>query len=350
MMDKKISKHILVIRLSAMGDVAMAVPVLRSLMQTYPNLKITVLSRAFFKPFFEDIPNISFYVADVKGRHKGILGLYKLSKELKALQFDSIADLHNVLRSKILCFFFSLYGLKYKVIDKGRAEKKALTRRKNKVFKLLKSTHQRYADVFNELGFQVDLKKHLYPEKKELNPTILKILKLQNLKKTNLIGIAPFAQYESKMYPLALMEEVIKNLLKNSTNVILLFGGTKEKVLLEKLADKYKNVVSLVGKLNLKEELNVIAHLKVMLSMDSGNAHLAAMQGVPTVTVWGVTHPFTGFAPFNQPLSNCLTADRTQYPDIPCSVYGNNYSKGYLEAIKTINPTSIIEKLNDFIN
>ena len=58
-------KHILVIRLSAMGDVAMTVPVISVLRKTYPDLKITILSRPFFKPLFDGIPNIEFLEADV---------------------------------------------------------------------------------------------------------------------------------------------------------------------------------------------------------------------------------------------------------------------------------------------
>ena len=84
----------------------MTVPVLRALTTQHPELKITVVTRSFFKPFFQDLENVSVYEADLKGKHKGILGLYKLSKELKALNFDAVADLHNVLRSKILKFFF----------------------------------------------------------------------------------------------------------------------------------------------------------------------------------------------------------------------------------------------------
>ena len=85
----------------------MTIPVLRALTEQHPELKITVLTRDFFKPFFRNLENVAVYSADLKGKHKGILGLYKLSKELKALQFDAVADLHNVLRSKILKFFFS---------------------------------------------------------------------------------------------------------------------------------------------------------------------------------------------------------------------------------------------------
>ena len=153
--------HILVIRLSAMGDVAMTVPVLKAFAKQYPNIKVTVLTRGFFAPFFEDIPNVTVYIADVKGKHKGVLGLWKLSKALKTLQIDAVADLHNVLRSKILKSF--LFGVKTIQIDKGRADKKALV--SGESFQQLKTTHQRYADVFKRLGFPVDLSNPEFPER-----------------------------------------------------------------------------------------------------------------------------------------------------------------------------------------
>ena len=156
---QNIPKHILVIRLSAMGDVAMTVPVLRAFTEQYPDVKITVLTREFFKPFFGDLQNVSVFNAEVNGKHKGVFGLLKLSKELKKLDIDAVADLHNVLRSKILKFFF--FGIKVVQIDKGRAEKKALTSGQN--VKQLKTTHQRYADVFEQLGFKIDLSNPSFP-------------------------------------------------------------------------------------------------------------------------------------------------------------------------------------------
>ena len=137
-----------------MGDVAMSVPVLRAFIEQNPDVKITVLSRAFFKPLFENLANVNFYVADVSGKHKGFLGLFKLHNEIKQLNIDAIADIHNVLRSKFLRFFFSPSRIKISVIHKGRAEKKALTRNVNKIFKQLRTTHQRYADVFRNLGLK----------------------------------------------------------------------------------------------------------------------------------------------------------------------------------------------------
>ena len=65
-------KHILVIRLSAMGDVAMTVPVLRAFSLQYPAVKITVVSRPFFKPFFEGIPNLDFFAIDLNKKTQRI--------------------------------------------------------------------------------------------------------------------------------------------------------------------------------------------------------------------------------------------------------------------------------------
>jgi ADP-heptose:LPS heptosyltransferase len=82
-----------------------------------------------------------------------------------------------------------------------------------------------------------------------------------------------------------------------------------------------------------------------MLSMDSGNAHLAAILGVKVITLWGATHPFAGFSPFNQPLENALTADSSLYPKLPTSVYGNKKVAGYEDAMRTILPINVVEKI-----
>lgn len=337
----KTTKHILVIRLSAMGDVAMCVPVLRAFTQQNPSTKITVLTRAFFKPFFRDLENVSVYAIDTKQKHKGFLGLYKLSKELVKLDIDAVADLHNVLRTKILkCF---LLGRNFVQIDKGRAEKKALVT--GKIFEQLTTTHQRYVAVFKKLGFSVSLSKPTFPEPISLcKETLL----FTGNKTTKWIGIAPFAAYKSKMYPLDFTEKVIADLSKNYK--ILLFGGGKEEALvLKEFENKYTNVLSLAGKFSLNEELNIISNLDVMLAMDSGNSHIAAMLGVKTVTIWGVTHPYAGFAPFNQPTDYALLADREKYPLIPTSIYGNKYPEAYQQASSSINPEKVILKIKEIL-
>ena len=341
-------KHLLVIRLSAMGDVAMTVPVLKSLLDSYPDLKITVLTKEFLKPIFEGLDNVTVHVADVTDTHKGISGLWKLYKELQSLQLDAVADLHNVLRSNILNQFFRLGGIPFAQIDKGRKEKKALTAEKNKVFAPLKSTHQRYVDVFDQLGYPFSLPDANFLEKKILSEKTLEIIGRDTRK---WFGIAPFAAFSGKMYPLHLMQKVIQEL--NNTNkykIFLFGGGTKEKELLEKWVNEGQECINIMGKLSFDEELALISNLDLMLSMDSGNAHLAAMYGIPTITLWGVTHPYAGFYPYGQDPNNALLADRSIYPLIPTSIYGNKAPKDYESVMETIQPNDVVSKINRLLD
>ncbi|KAB1066603.1 glycosyltransferase family 9 protein [Tamlana haliotis] len=316
-----------------MGDVAMSVPVVRAVITQYPEVEITVLTRGFFKAFFRGIPRVSVFSAEVKGEHKGVLGLYKLAKSLNKMGFYAVADLHQVLRSKILKQF--LNSKRFIALDKGRKAKRALI--SGEKFEPIKTTHQRYADVFEKLGFPVDLLNPIFPERVVLNEKLLELVGRDSKK---WIGIAPFAAHQGKVYPLELMEQVVEKLTPDYK--VILFGGKEDREALK----TFHNTVNLAGALSFDEELDIISNLDIMLSMDSGNAHLAAMLGVPVISIWGVTHPYAGFAPFNQPEDYALCADRTQFPKVPTSVYGNKYPEGYEKAAGSIAPEVIVSKIN----
>jgi ADP-heptose:LPS heptosyltransferase len=327
-----------------MGDVAMTVPIIRAFSEQYPTVKITMVSRKFYLPFFKGIPNLSFFEMEEKDNHNGFFGLLQMFADLRKLKIDAIADLHNVIRSKLIRILFAFGGKSVAHTDKGRKEKALLTQEKDKVFVPLKSMFERHLETFKALGFPIDLSKYHLPKKEILSSGVLEVV---NKKGTdNWIGIAPFAQYESKIYPLDLMQIVIDNLAKlNNTKVLLFGGGSKEIELLNNLKSTSENSIVIAGKLSLEQEMEVISNLDVMLSMDSGNAHIAAMLGVKTITLWGATHPYAGFNPFNQPLENALVSDRIQFPKLPTSVYGNKIVLGYEDVMRTILPEKVIAKV-----
>ena len=339
-------KHILVIRLSAMGDVAISVPVLSAFNEQYPDVKITILTKPLFAPMFAHLVNCKVFPIDLKGKHKGLLGLYKLYKELKAEKIDFVADLHNVLRSNVLKLLFRSSKIPFYQINKGRKEKKELTREKNKIFKQLKTSYERYAEVFGKLGFPISLEKlYLAPRRRASN-------EVKNLLSENKnIGIAPFASHIAKEYPFIKLKEVIFKLSEcyPESKIFIFGGGNHEKSIVEQVS-QLKNVENIVGKLSFSEELELISNLDVMLAMDSGNAHLSAMFGVATITLWGVTHPFAGFYPYGQPIENALLADRQKFPLIPTSVYGNKYRYGYERAILTISNEDILSKIKEILD
>lgn len=330
-----------------MGDVAMTVPVLKAFSLQYPEVKITVVSRPFFQPFFEDIENVTFFAIDLKERHKGFLGLIRLFSDLRKLHIDAVADLHNVLRSKVVRTLFALTGKKVAATDKGRKEKKALTKLADKTISPTQSMFDRHAKTFEKLGFPLNLDHPIFPKKALLSEEIIAIT--GNIDK-NWIGIAPFAQYETKVYPIDLMQVVIDELAKNTSLKIFLFGGGNEEIKkLNQLKNNHENVLVVAGKIKFQQELDLISNLEIMLSMDSGNAHIAAMLGVKVITLWGATHPFAGFKPFHQPDDFCITSDRNQYPFLPTSVYGNKKVEGYENAMRSILPETVVNKINSVL-
>ena len=325
----------------------MTVPVLRALVTQHPNIRVTVISRTFFKPFFDDIPNVDFFNFDANDRHKGVLGLLQLYWDLKPLGIDAFADLHNVLRSTFIRKRFALTGQKTAATDKGRKEKGELTQLKNKTIAPLQTMVERHTITFEKLGYPISLSQPYYSPKLPIETAVTNLTGPKNKK---WIGIAPFAQYDSKVYPADLMQEVLGQLAKHSEYQIFLFGGGHEEIeQLKAFAGTHQNVIVIAGKLKLQQELQLISNLDLMLSMDSGNAHIAAMYGVKTITLWGATHPFAGFAPYNQPLENAIVSDRNQYPFLPTSIYGNKKVSGYENVMRTIMPLSVVEKVMNLI-
>jgi len=337
-------KHILVSRFSSMGDVAMTVPVLKALLNQYPDVEITYISRPQFAGFFKDIPRLTYFPADLDKEFKGFNGIIKLYNQLKKQQkFIGFADMHGSLRTKVLRRLFRLSGVKYAYINKGREEKKLLTRFPNKVFKPLKRTIERYADVFQELGFTLNLN---YELAKDLRPLTEDILKITSNKNKTWIGISPFAKHDGKIFPLEKMEDVISELSKQDLTVFLFGGSESEMAICNTWALKYENVVSVVRKLSMEQELVLISQLDVMLSMDSAGMHLASLVGTPAVSIWGATHHYAGFLGYGQSESDII-GDSIECR--PCSVYGDKPCfRGDYACLHRIQTKTVIEHLSKY--
>ena len=340
-------KHLLVLRFSSMGDVAMMIPSLRCLVKSYPNLKITVVSKKTFKPFFKEFQNCNFFEVDFKNKHKGIRGLLDLFKELKKLKPTHIADLHSVLRTHFLRILFRLSFYRVKKLEKLRKEKKKLFRAKNKVLKPLVPTQYRYAEVFCKLGFNIDLTNHHFPLPKVLsNQSQQFINSLDSTKK--LIGVAPFASYVGKIYPLDLMQKVVA-FLQQDNNIFLFGNGDYETEKLKVWEKAFPNVLGCYNLNSLDLELEIISNLDVMISMDSANGHIAANYNIAVVSLWGLTHPFAGYAPFMSKNENMLVSDNEKYPLIPTSAYGNKTPRNYEDVMRTIDVNDVILAVNKLI-
>ena len=345
-------KKIIVFRLSAMGDVSLTIPAIRAVMVSNPDLEMTVVTRKFFAPFFFGIPRINLFFPDLNKRHKGIFGLIRLYNDLKKEgPFETVIDLHGVIRTKVLTALFSWSGMPHFTIDKGRKEKRFLL--KSKYIRTLKHSTVRYLDVYNKAGFKGQIGRAPYLENSEAASVKAKeFLSQRELSKDKIrIGLAPFATHKPKIWGIDKFRELI-SLINNEYEVdFYLFGGGENEVIqLEELEQYGPNIHLVAGKLNLSEEIALIKMLNLMISMDSSNMHLSALCGIPTISIWGGTHPAFGFFALGQPAEYHIQTLASSLKCRPCSVFGGKAciypEPKCMEMVKSPEVFNILEKFN----
>ncbi len=327
-----------------MGDVAIAEPVVAALRFHHPELRITLLTRPKFAPFFRDIPDIEFLTPDLEGDHRGWKGICRLARQIVALRVDAMADFHGVMRTRLLGLLLRLKGRRVATIRKGRRGKRALTRKFRKIRVPLRPTIDRYGEVLARLGLPAGRLCAPEHRPRELSSTLRKLMGTGRKER---IGVAPFAQHAGKVYPMILMDSLIGLLAERYGKIFIFGGGTQEAVFAAHMEERHKGVRSLIGQLTLDQELDLISNLDCMVTMDSVAMHMASLAGVPVVSVWGQTHPYAGFYGFGQDPASAVQHD---LPCRPCSVYGNRRCmlRDY-RCLAQIPPTEIFERVNRVI-
>lgn len=312
--------RVLVIRFSALGDIALSIPVIQQLKKQNPNVEITFVSREYLRPLFEPL-GVSFIGADLNGKHKGIAGLWRLAQKIKKdFRPDLVIDIHSVMRSWILSSFFRPRARVFR-IDKGRDEKKALTAREGKSLKQLTHSAVRYAETFRKAGLQLEFDIRRQPN---LEYTGKKAELYWNEIKDRgpFIGIAAFAQHKGKSWPTENFARLLPKFSERGYS-FLFFGGPDEVQKVDDLIGNLPNSFNIAGKFDLAGELFLMTKLKCMLAMDSSNMHLAVLAGVKVVSVWGATHPFAGFTPLGDNERYMVEVPVEDLSCRPCSVFGN---------------------------
>lgn len=338
MPKSKLPEHLLVLRSSAMGDVAMLPHALRSLRKAYPKLKITVVTRKLFTPFFVGL-DVNFLYIDTKGEHKRPSGVWRLAREAKRLGVDAVADCHDVLRSQLFRHFMRLRGVRVQTIYKGRFAKWLRMGSSSECVQPLKHSVIRYCDTIRRLGFEF-ADPELSEKPQMANPMGEKVGRW--------VGVAPFSAHKGKIYPLEQMSRVVEALSGRYDRVFIHSGGGEELKFAQAQEAKFENVTALNGRLDLKGELELISHLDCVVSMDSLVMHMASLVATPVVSVWGATHPKLGFLGYG-----CQPEGIVQRDDLncrPCSVYGKKPCK-YKDyrCMTGIQPEEIVARVEQLV-
>lgn len=321
-------QHILVIRLSALGDVALLQPVLLHRAAANPDVLFTVAAPPLLAPLFEGVQNIQFLPTRKQQSAK------ELYKHLSSVKPTSVADMHHVNRVIAACFYFRLHGIAVYSLKKHMYRRSRMVSRWFKVRSQMLPVWKRYDEVFERMGLNGNAEQ---PE----------MLGVRYPMPERTVGIAPFAQHQGKIWSLELMEQVVKQLSADNGSRVVLFGSKAESSLLEEWANRYPYVESMAGKGDFVAELRQIGSLDVMVSMDSSNMHFASCFNVPVVSIWGATHPSLGFYGWRQ---NPAWAVQRPLDCRPCSVYGKKPCRyGDYRCLKTIMPEEVLAKINEVV-
>lgn len=342
-------KTAVVFRFSAMGDVALTMATLATVLKYNPTLQIIFVTRKKFAPFFNGYPQIQVFPCDFENQHKGVKGLYQLFKQLNSFNPNYILDLHQNLRTNILKLFFSLSGKRIYSLNKHRSEKKSIVSGKSN--DPIKHISEQYLDVFKEANIvketvSIENLAPIFKPSPAAKNKVSEWVKYQE--SSNFIGIAPFAQHIGKIWPLEKYVSLIKRLSQSlPTYKILLFGGGQSEFdQLDKVAEENKNCVNVVGKFSLEEELELIGKVKYFISGDTSNMHFAALMGVEVISIWGATSTLTGFGPLFQSDKNIVEIPKEQLQCRPCSVYGKKPCKrGDYACLEWIDPDKVLQSM-----
>lgn len=332
--------RVLITCFSSISNVAAIVPQLYGLTCDYPEHEFIVLSRSFLRPLFDKMNNITFVGGDIRGAHKSPMGVYRLFKELKALHPDVVLDMQRSWRTKMITHLFMLYGTKTLAIGFASAEQKRLIKRGAEKYHPIPTIFDRQARLYAKIGFKVnDSFEKLYDPSAE---QMAKITGLYGEKLGKWIGIAPFSIARGKTLPFRKMKNIIAHFDKQPNTKIFLFGaGEMENELLSDWQSLYENVYAVYTNLRLDDELALMNQLDVMVSMDSANMHLASLMAVPVISVWGATHPYSGFLGWHQSMDNCVGVD---FSCRPCTAHSDRKCK-YRDyrCLESLHSSKIIE-------
>ena len=333
-------RHILVVKLGTLANVAMSVHALRGLVRDFPELKITVLTRSEYRPLFREVQGVEFLFAD-EPRYRGCRGRLRLWWQVQRLRVDAVADLTSTAFSRAICFSLTPWRRRVARIDNQRLEGRSLTRKYRKVMVQLSPLASRSREVFGALGLPFCMPAPVRRTRMAQLPAIVEILSGE--KGGSWVGIAPLSDHHGTCYPIPHAAELVALLAGRYERVFIFGKDGYEREFCEGMQSLHANVVSVAGRASLAEQMDILAVLDAVVSVDGDILRLASLVGTPVVSLWGATHPFLSSSGYGQDPRNTIQKD---LPCRPCSTSGRRRCLfGNYECMHNITPAEVFRRV-----
>lgn len=329
-------KHILVIRLGNLASVAMCVHALRGLVRDFPELRVTLLTASAHQPLFAGIEGVEFLFAD-QPLYRGYVGRLRLWRDIQRLGVDAVADLSATTLSRLLSFSFTPWRRRVAHLDKQRHEGKALTRKFRKVMVQRTPLAARSRDLFGSLGLPFCMPAPIRRTNGVEIPRVVEILAGE--KSTVWVGVSLLSPHHGTCYPIPLAARLVELLASRYERLFLFGEGEYQRQFCEGMQQLHPSVISVAGLLSLEEQMDLLANLDVVVTIDGDILRLASLVGTPAISIWGATHPYLESSGYGQDPKFSLQCD---LPCRPCSVGGvRRCMFGTYECMNSISPDEV---------
>jgi lipopolysaccharide heptosyltransferase II len=285
-------QNILVIKISAVGDVILSVPSLKAIRSRFPNAVIKVLVGVQSREVLDRCPYINdLIVCDLKVRHKGISGILRLGQELRKSSFDIVIDLQNNRSSHILAGL-SLASSRYGY-DNGKWSFLLNRSIKDDAPYLDPIEHQFRTLKLAGIKPQ-DRTLELWPSEAD-EKNIGKFLEDNWVKPDQgLMGINVRAssRWGTKNWPPSFIAELCDRLAKRANTRVVLTGAKSDVEIAMNIARlaRSKPIIA-AGKTTINELASLMKRFKVYLTPDSAPMHIATSANIPFIALFGPTDP-----------------------------------------------------------
>lgn len=331
---------ILVIRLSSLGDVVLATPLVRQLARTYPDAVIDVAVAERFAAVWQYNPYVRRVWAVPPGRPDAASDALKLSmlESLPLGTYDGIVDLQHNVRSRMLR---KGLGHTVGVAPKHRLEKLAMVwlKRKPAVVTPIGARYRAAAAglplVFDTDGPEVWL------EEEAARGYYLPVHR--QVPRRRRIAIAVGARHATKQWPVDRFAALCRTLVDDHGITPVLVGGADDVATATAVAAAVGGGVERAdGSTSVHTTCRILDGCDAIVTNDTGVMHLAAARRLPTVAIFGSTVPELGFAPVGTP----HVIVQQDVACRPCSHIGRTTCpRGHFLCMTAIQPPRVIQAL-----
>ena len=349
---ERILTKTLIVRLSSVGDIVLSSLLIRALHFRFPQCQIEYLVKEEYADLVRYNPHVSQTI--VFPSHGSLADLCRLRQNIKESGYNLLIDIHDSLRSRVLCL-----GASHVVrVRKRKLARLALVLCKKDLYSRCggsPNVAERYCEPLKSFGVVDDGAglEVFVPDKAHARAT--QILTAHGIVPgQTVLGICPSARHTTKMWLSERFAGTAVSLAKSHGLPVVLFGSTGERARCEAIASAIRAdapgvvVAVLAGALSLLETASAMDTCALVITIDSGLMHIAAARKRKVVAIFGSTVRQFGFFPFG---TEARVVEQADLECRPCTHIGRDRCpRGHFRCMTDITVPQVVLAANELLS